>query len=191
MARTLHSLVVTQLLALVAEGLDGEASPPGEVPGGLRTPPQVLAEPPGVGEVVERDQRRQASVVAGPQDVAVAGDGRLVGVALLGLHPGPFDREPERVATQPGDQVEVLLVALPETDGRAGGLDPAGGLPAVPVVPGLSRTVVAALDLEAGGGHAEAEALGQHAPVPGLVPRRHPWPREHGTGAAATARSPA
>jgi len=60
-----------------------------------------------------------------------------------------------------GRQVELLLVAIPEIDRDPGGLDPSFPLPAKPVVGRFSRAVQPALDLEGGGGDAEAEAVGQ------------------------------
>ena len=155
---------------------DSQLGPAPEAVSRIRPEPEVVAKPGRMGEVVEGDQRLEATVEAGPDDGGVPGQCRPVHTVGIGYHPGPLHTQPEAVAPQAGGTVERLLRPVPEADGVARGLDPTHLLPGQPVVGHLSRTVVTTLDLEPGRGHAEEEVLGEPAVGTGAL----------GTGALGT-----
>jgi hypothetical protein len=148
----------------VAEVVDRGGDPGGEALGAVGLQPEVRAEPPRMGEVVQRDQRGQATVEAGGQDLAVPVEGRRVDLAVGRFAAGPLDRQAEPVAAGGDGPVEQSLGFAPEVDGDAGRFHPPVALPSVPVVAGFARPVVATLDLEPGRGHPEAEAVGEQEP---------------------------
>ena len=111
-------------------------------------PAAERGEPGRVGEVVERDQRRDPANPASFEHGAVVSERGLIVPPHLGLDAAPFDREAIGVQAEPADEVEILLPSLPAQTGRsrAGSVrDLSGnrfpGPPIVPVVPafGLVR----------------------------------------------------
>ena len=119
--------------------------------------PEVLAQPGGVGEVMEGDERFETALPARPQDGGVVLQRAVVDLSLGRLDPGPLDTEANGVATQGRGAVEVLVVAVPEVHRQSRRLHPSGVLPSHPVVGGLARAVEAAFDLVPGRGHPEPE----------------------------------
>ncbi len=162
-ARTLISLMVTQWRTSSPSVSTTTPTQAAETLGSVGPQPEVLAQPGRVGEVVEGDERRQLALEAGVDDGRVADERLLVRRAVLGEDPRPLDAEAEAVAPQPGGAVERLFGALPEAHTDPRGLDPPDLLPRLPVVGRLAGSVVAALDLESGGAHAEGEAGRQQA----------------------------
>ncbi len=144
----------------VAEVRGGHPGPRREALRRVGLEPEVLAQPVGVGEVVQGDERLEAALVAGVDDGAVAGQRGVVELPVGGLATRPLDGEAEGVGAGGHDAVELLLVVVPEVERHARGLDVALGLPAEPVVAGLAGPVVPALDLEPGRGDTEEEVLG-------------------------------
>jgi hypothetical protein len=127
----------------------------GEALGRARHEPELLAQPPRVGEMAEGDDRREAPLVAGGQDGPVVVEGRLVDLALGRFDPGPLDRQAQGVDPERGRPVQCLVGPGPEVARHPGRRHPAHALPGGPVVGRLAERVVAPLDLVAGRGHAD------------------------------------
>ena len=140
-------------------------------------------EPPRVGEVVQRDHGLEAPRRAQGEDLGVALERRRVEPARRGLQPGPFHREPERVAPDGGGAVQCVFGVAPEVARHTRARHPADALPAGPVVVGLAVPVEAAFDLVARRRHTDGEALAEQARRPGAR-RPRPRPRPCGRGPA-------
>ncbi len=110
-----------------------------------RQPAAGLRQPARQREVVQRDERRQAELLERAEHAPVVLERRRAELPRRRLDARPLERHPVRVLPQPGQQREVLGVAVELVDRVAGGLD-AGRvrrvLPGPPVV-----VDVAALDL--------------------------------------------
>ena len=146
----------------------------GEDVGRAGPEPELLAQPPGVGEVVQRDDGLHASVGARREDPGVALErGRVEGIGP-GLEAGPLDREPERIGAGGRGPVQCLFGMTPEVAGQTGPRRPSTVLPARPVVVGLARPVEPALNLVARRRHAGEKALPEQA---GSLPLRCGRPR--------------
>ncbi len=141
--------------------VDHHLGPLPEPSGGVGSEPEVLAQPRRVGEVVERDQGREAAFEAPAHDVGVPGQGGSVGLPVFGEDPRPLDAQPEAVAPQAGRTVQRLLGVIPEPHGPPRGLDPTDLLPGQPVVGRFDRAVVPPLHLVPGRGHAEQEVMAE------------------------------
>src|SRR5439155_22815731 len=164
------------LAAAIGQPAGGEGDPRREPLGCVDGEPELLAQPRRVGEVVQGHERLEAALTAGVEDRRIALEGGVVDGALGGFHARPLDRQPERVAAGGDGAIELLLVPVPEPEGVAAGLDPPGALPTAPVVRRPAGAVVAALDLEPRGGHAEAKSLGHaHADDPSERPKTRLW----------------
>ncbi len=114
-------------------------------------------EPAWVGEVVQRDHRRDPALVERREQLAVAPDRRLVEGAVARLDPAPLDREPVRVLAERRHAIEVGYGVAPPAAGLARAVavpDPAGLL--LPVPPLV--VVVLTLDLVGCRGRAPQEA---------------------------------
>ena len=178
----LGSLTVIQRLQCGAERGDDAGHVAGEDVGRARAEPELLPQPPRVGEVVQRHHRLQAARRAQGEDLGVALQGGVVECTGSGLQAGPLHREAEGVAPDGGGPVERLGGMPPEVARQPRALDPAGGLPAGPVVVRLAVAVEPALDLVARRGHAGQEPLAEQAlrlgapgPAGGRRGRRLAW----------------
>ncbi len=144
----------------------------GEPLGGVRIQPVFVPEPRRVGEVVQAHDRFHSPFVTGIEDPHVTVERGVVDLAFRRLEPCPLDREPERVAPHAGGAVQSVLGTEPEVARVTGGLDPATGLPARPVVRRLARSVVSAFHLEPGGRDTEEEVGGKCHGLPRDAHRR-------------------
>ena len=159
----LGSLIVTQRRQYGASAGTIAGDVAGEHVGRAGAQPELLAQPPRVGEVVQRDHGRHAPCCAHGEDLGVALERGVVERPGTRLQPGPFHREPEGVAPDGRRPVQRLLGMPPEVARQARARRPARGLPAGPVVVGLAVAVEAALDLVARRGDADGEALAEQA----------------------------
>ncbi len=139
----------------------------GEHVGRAGAQPELLAQPPRVAEVVQRDDRLEPTVTTQGEDLGVALEGGVVELAGARLQAGPFDGEPEGIAPDGSRPVECLGRVSPEVAGDAGALGAPRELPARPVVVRLAVAVEPALDLVAGGGDPGQEVLTEQAHDPG------------------------
>ncbi len=149
--------------AVGREGGDDALDVTHEDVGRARAEPELLAQPPRMAEVEQRDHGSEPAFVAEREDLGVALQRALIELAAPGLEPRPLHREAKGVAAQSGGPVECFGRVAPEITGQARALGPARGLPAPPVVVRLAVAVEAALDLIARGGHTGEEILAQQA----------------------------
>ena len=110
-------------------------------------------------EVVQGDHGLHVPLGARGEDRLVPVECGLVDLTRFGLDARPLDPQPEDVASHRSGPIEMLLVAVPESDRAPRRLDETGALPPHPVVRGLSRPVHPSLDLEGGGCDPEPEAV--------------------------------
>ena len=112
-------------------------------------------EPPGKGEVVERNPRHDSGIVRRGEHVAIVADGLLVVAALVGLEAGPLDGQPVVGQAKGGQQIEVLGIPCARTRSLSGQRSMTGPFPIPPVRPGGR-----ALTLCGRGASAPEEAFG-------------------------------
>ena len=134
--------------------------------GALRLPAALADEPRRGGEVVEGDDGLYAICLAAGDDLAVMLDLRLVKLALLRLDAGPLNGEAVGVEPRPGQQYNVLLIAVIVVASQPAGLGKAG------VGQQLLGPVVAvdivALHLMGRRGGADEKSLGKSHVLPSL-----------------------
>ena len=161
---------------------DCRLHPGSETRRGVGRQPEVLAQPPGMREVVQGDERLHPPLPASVENRRVARQRPVIDLAGRRFDPRPLHTESKAVAAEGGGAIEVLLVARPEVDGHARRLHAPGPLPPHPVVGGLAGAVEAPFDLESRRGDAETKSFGEDGPRRGRRRNgaRRPRPRAGG-----------